>query len=113
MIFLLLLACSTGDQSSKSENNTQTNCENIKVSLERDKCLAAQIETLNEPQINEVISKAKIIEDTMIRGAAVSAWVRAHNNEINQQQGQKLCEILDGRDRFYCMRRLSSPHLKR
>lgn len=113
MIFFMLLSCSTGENSSNNQTTSSSNCENIKVSIERDKCLAAQIESLNEPQINEVISKAKIIEDTMIRGAAVSAWVRAHNNEINQQQGQKLCEILDGRDRFYCMRRLSSPHLKR
>ena len=113
MIFFLLISCSTGENPSDNQKVSSSNCEEIKVSLERDKCLATQIETLNEPQINEVISKAKIIEDTMIRGAAVSAWVRAHNNEINQQQGQKLCEILDGRDRFYCMRRLSSPHLKR
>ena len=88
-------------------------CEQITESLERDKCLSEEISHLKEPQIGNVIAKAKMIEDVMIRGAAVSAWVRDHNNEINQKQGQKLCEILDGRDRFYCMRRLSSPHLKR
>ena len=102
---LLLIACSSEPE--------VIACEDLTVSLERDKCLALEIEALQEPQLNQVISKAKIIEDTMIRGAAVSAWVRAHNNEINQQQGQQLCELLDGRDRFYCMRRLSSPHLKR
>ena len=57
--------------------------------------------------------KAKNINDPMIRGAAVSAWVRDHNTEITQKQGMELCALLDGRDRFYCVRRLSSPHLKR
>ena len=105
--FLLLLICC----SSNTEENIP--CEQITESLERDKRLSEEILELKEPQIANVITKAKMIEDVMIRGAAVSAWVRDHNNEINQKQGQKLCEILDGRDRFYCMRRLSSPHLKR
>ena len=103
---LLFLSCS-----SKTEEIIP--CEKITESLERDKCLSEEILLLKEPQISTVITKAKMIEDVMIRGSAVSAWVREHNNEINQKQGQKLCEILDGRDRFYCMRRLSSPHLKR
>ena len=102
----LFISCS-----SKTEEKIP--CEQITESLERDKCLSEEILLLKEPQISIVITKAKMIEDVMIRGAAVSAWVREHNNEINQKQGQKLCEILDGRDRFYCMRRLSSPHLKR
>ena len=97
--------------SSKQEEKVP--CEQVTASLERDKCLSDEISQLKEPQIGNVIAKAKMIEDVMIRGAAVSGWVRDHNNEINQKQGQKLCEILDGRDRFYCMRRLSSPHLKR
>ena len=104
--FFLFISCS-----SKTEEKIP--CEQITESLERDKCLSEEILLLKEPQISTVITKAKMIEDVMIRGAAVSAWVREHNNEINQNQGQKLCEILDGRDRFYCMRRLSSPHLKR
>ena len=56
--------------------------------------------TIKRTSIGNVIAKAKMIEDVMIRGAAVSVWVRDHNNEINQKQGQKLCEILDGRDCF-------------
>lgn len=108
MIYSILLFISC---SSKTEE--KVSCEQITESLERDKCLSEEILQLKEPQISIVITKAKMIEDIMIRGAAVSAWVREHNNEINQKQGQKLCEILDGRDRFYCMRRLSSPHLKR
>ena len=104
--FLLLFGCS-----SKTEEKIP--CEKLTESLLRDKCLSEEILQFKEPQIASVITKAKMIEDVMIRGAAVSAWVRDHNNEINQKQGQKLCEILDGRDRFYCMRRLSSPHLKR
>jgi hypothetical protein len=95
------------------EGKKQQGCEGIEAAVEKDQCLIGEIQKLNGPQMTEVIKKAKEIQDPMIRGAAVSSWVRDHNNEINQRQGKALCEILDGRDRFYCMRRLSSPHLKR
>ena len=95
------------------QGKKQQGCDGIEDSGEKDKCLIEEIQRMNGPQMTEVISKAKEIQDPMIRGAAVSSWVRDHNNEINQRQGKALCEILDGRDRFYCMRRLSSPHLKR
>ena len=49
----------------------------------------------------------------MIRGAAVSRWVADHNNEVAAEEGKKLCQLLDGRDMSYCLRRLSSPHLQR
>ncbi len=88
-------------------------CEDFKESALRDECLHNEIVKLNARELPTVIVKAKLIEDTMIRGAAVSSWVRDHNNEITQRKGMKLCELLDGRDRFYCVRRLSSPHLKR
>ena len=107
---IFILSCSV---KTEAEADKKIPCEQITESLDRDKCLSEEILELKDPQIMTVITKAKMIEDVMIRGAAVSAWVRDHNNEINQKQGKKLCEILDGRDRFYCMRRLSSPHLKR
>ena len=105
---LLAAALLAGCQGKK-----QQGCDSIEDSGEKDKCLIEEIQRMNGPQMTEVIKKAKEIQDPMIRGAAVSSWVRDHNNEINQRQGKALCEILDGRDRFYCMRRLSSPHLKR
>ena len=49
----------------------------------------------------------------MIRGAAVSAWVGAHVHEVPMDKGRALCDLLENRDRGYCERRLSSPHLKR
>ena len=77
-----------------------------------DTCLHDEIKLLPQ-SVSDVVQRAQQISDPIIRGAAVSTWVKEHNNEINQQQGQQLCALLDGRDRSYCQRRLSSPHLRR
>ena len=88
-------------------------CSDPKETKVKDQCLHNEILTIPSTNFKQIISKAKEIQDPMIRGAAVSAWVRDHNHEITQKQGKALCELLDGRDKFYCIRRLSSPHLKR
>lgn len=88
-------------------------CSSITTAKEKDLCFHAQLLTFPPSQINDVITTAKSMNDAMIRGAAVAEWIKRYNNDINQQQGQELCKLLDGRDRSYCLRRLSSPHLKR
>ena len=94
-------------------DNTVTDCSTIAASKDKDLCFHDQVVSMNASQINEVITIAKKMDDAMIRGAAVAEWIKLYNNDINQQQGQELCKLLDGRDRSYCLRRLSSPHLKR
>ena len=115
MMFLLLVAFfACGSNSIEDGDYSKVNdCSKIEKSISRDECYHDKIQGLKSSKMNEVIEMAKKIEDRMIRGAAVSAWVKENNSNINQQQGKQLCEMLDGRDRFYCMRRLSSPHLKR
>jgi hypothetical protein len=88
-------------------------CEDLQLGRERDECLHTEIKSLDGKESQKVLEKAKLIQDPMIRGAAVSAWIGTNNNEVDSNTGQALCALLDGRDRSYCMRRLSSPHLKR
>ena len=107
MIWIIsMLACENAQEKPKM-------CSSITVVQEKDQCLHKEILSTTSAELDKLIKKAKKISDPLIRGAAVSAWVRDHNTEITQKQGMSLCEILDGRDRGYCARRLSSPHLKR
>ena len=107
MIFsLCLLACSSAPPQPKS-------CDAMQAGISRDECYHAEIMNLPGSASQQALEKAKLIDDMMIRGSAVSSWIRDHNNEVNKKNGMALCELLDGRDRSYCMRRLSSPHLKR
>ncbi len=110
MIWLLtlFLACSGSDSTSNDGD-----CSGINDMMKKDSCYHDQIVAMPANQIETVITTGQKMVDPMIRGAAVAEWIRLHNNEINQQKGQELCALLDGRDRSYCMRRLSSPHLRR
>ena len=81
--------------------------------MDRDRCVHDEIVAVPGAQPDVVVAKAGSIQDPMIRGAAVSGWVAAHANELPKEKGQELCNLLEGRDRSYCQRRLSSPHLQR
>ena len=99
------LACGSAEETKE--------CSAITETIKKDECYHNELLQFSSAELPQIISHAKQITDPLIRGAAVSSWVRDHNNEITQKQGMDLCALLDGRDRFYCMRRLSSPHLKR
>ena len=103
---LWMLACA-------GEGDANKACPDIADSKMRDGCYHKEILAMPASDIAKIVGTAEQITDPMIRGAAVSEWVKNHNNDINQQQGQRLCTLLDGRDRSYCLRRLSSPHLRR
>ena len=105
MIWIWLFACGTTE--------TEQDCSALKDTKKQDECFHNELLTMSSSEISKLMEQAKKITDPLIRGAAVSAWVRDHNTEITQKQGMELCALLDGRDRFYCVRRLSSPHLKR
>jgi hypothetical protein len=105
---LTTMACS-GSSTPESSGD----CASIQDTMQRDDCYRQQIVALPPAEIDQIIQLGNKMVDPMIRGAAVAEWIKDHNNEINQQKGQELCALLDGRDRSYCMRRLSSPHLRR
>ena len=92
---------------------TGANCDEITGSKEKDECLYNLMETLEARDIDKVYQSAQQIQDSMVQGAAVSKWIKMNNNQLNPNQGKRLCELLQGRDQFYCLRRLSSPHLKK
>jgi hypothetical protein len=104
---LLFWACSGSNDSEKG------NCDTMTDLAKKDSCYHDNLVKMPVSDIDAVIATGQKMVDPMIRGAAVAQWIKLHNNEINQQKGQELCALLDGRDRSYCMRRLSSPHLKR
>lgn len=81
--------------------------------LDKDRCLAGEIKALTGQQGDLVLQKAQQIGDPMVKGAAVSSWIADHAAEVPRQTGESLCNVLDGRDRGYCQRRLTSPHLQR
>lgn len=84
-----------------------------RAGLDRDQCVHDELLAVPASEPDQVIAKAGLIEDPMMRHAAVSGWVAAHVNEVPMDKGKELCALLEGRDRGYCERRLSSPHLKR
>lgn len=99
--------------SGSNTSETSGDCDSLQDTMQRDDCYRQKIVTLSPSEIDQIIALGNKMVDPMIRGAAVAEWIKDHNNEINQQKGQELCALLDGRDRSYCMRRLSSPHLRR
>ncbi len=92
---------------------TVENCADLTEPLARDRCFHEEINALPASEIARLQTIAPQITDAMIRGAAVSGWVADHIAEIPGDQCQQLCQLLEGGDRGYCMRRCSSPHLQR
>ena len=107
------VSCRTVGNPALKERCIDKKCSSISNAQKRDECYRLHLVELPSSEISLVRSVAKKMQDTMIQGAAVSAWVKDNSNNITQRQGQELCELLQGRDRVYCMRRLSSPHLKK
>ena len=92
---------------------SSTDCDAMSEGEEQDHCLKDRIQQMDGPQLAEVEQEAAKIGDNMIRSFAVSTWVKNHANEISLEQGTSLCNLLEGREESYCLRRLSSPHLQR
>jgi len=101
---MLLIACDSSEPAPLA-------CAEMPVGLEQDQCFHKEIEALSGASIEDVITKAQLIQDPIVRQAAVYAWVEDHINEIPRDRGQALCQMLDGRHQSHCMRLLSSPHL--
>lgn len=109
---ILLVAGSVACGQDDAAPQASAGCDSLS-GMDRDRCLHDEIAAIPGSQPDEVVKKAGLISDPMIRGAAVSGWVAEHANSIPAEKGQTLCNLLEGRDRSYCQRRLSSPHLQR
>ena len=110
---LSLLMVFVGCGEEKESAATASDCSTLSEARDKDDCLKAQILTLDASKLPDVKEKAAQINDPIIRGAAVERWVMENCNEVSLDQGRGLCELLEGRNKSYCERRLSSPHLCR
>jgi hypothetical protein len=108
---ILLAVVALGSACGEDPPEAPAGCDSLS-GIQRDQCILGEIEAVPGAQPDVVIAKAGTIQDPMIRGAAVSKWVADHSNELPPEKGQELCNLLSGRDRSYCQRRLSSPHLQ-
>jgi len=88
-------------------------CTEMVRGMARDACLATELKALPPTDVDAVLAKARQVEDTMIQQEAVSTWITINAPHIEPQEGTRLCNLLTTRDASYCLRRLSSPHLKR
>ena len=104
---LLQFGCGSEEEAQSSD------CSDLSEQREQDDCLKAQILTLDASNLPAVKEKAEQISDPIIRGAAVETWIMENCNGVSLEQGRGLCELLEGRNKSYCERRLSSPHLCR
>jgi len=100
---LAMAACS-GDRA---------DCGRLDDPLDRDTCFHERIGDLDAAAADQVHDLALQIEDPVVRGAAVCGWIEAHVGAYPQAEGHKLCELLTGPQRTYCVRRLQAVHLRR
>ena len=107
-LLVVLLSVSCGGQDSAGGD-----CGALDEGEEQDHCYKQAVLAMDATQLEEVKTQSELIGDDMIRQYAVSTWVEEHANEISLEQGRVLCDLLEGRDASYCLRRLSSPHLQR
>jgi hypothetical protein len=88
-------------------------CADLEAGPDQDSCLKDEIQQMDSSRMEDVKDRASLISDSMIRSYAVSSWVKNHANDVALEDGRSLCELLEGREQSYCLRRLSSPHLQR
>jgi len=86
-----------------------TDCSTL-AGLDRDACLDSRVRAATGP--DDVMAVARLIEDPLVRDAAVVAWVRAHRAELRPSDG-RVCSVLTTAVQAACARRLSAPHLSR
>jgi hypothetical protein len=88
-------------------------CTELDAGTDQDNCLKDEIQLMDSSRLEDVKARAGLISDSMIRSYTVSTWVKNHANDVALEDGRSLCELLEGREQSYCLRRLSSPHLQR
>ena len=81
-----------------------------RVGLDRDSCLHDEIRRTTDAKV--VLQKASSIEDSIVRGAAVTEWVSQNKNAVEQTDGLALCDLLEHPEKGVCRRRLQAAHLQ-
>ena len=119
LVLMSVVACDSGSSDAGADGDESNgaaasgDCSAAAAGIERDTCTKQRMLGMPASELKQVEKLASEIEDEMIRGAAVETWVQTNCNDVSLDQGRVLCELLEGRNRSYCERRLSSPHLCR
>jgi hypothetical protein len=93
--------------------DTSQRCEDLPDQGERDRCIYSEIMDLGVDQVARVEARSMLIEDPIVRSAAVESWVRGHQGSLDRSQGERLCALLQPTLAGRCARWLSCSHLQR
>jgi hypothetical protein len=105
MIFLLLGCLGTSGGG---------DCSSLATVPERDRCRYQEFMALPADRVEEALLLAPILEDPIVRGAAIVGWVQKHSRSLSQEGGDSLCNLLSkNSERTACKRRFSAAHLQR
>lgn len=88
-------------------------CSEQPAGMDRDLCLHDQALLLPAAQVEPFVVTVQQIQDPIVRGSAVFAWMNVHARELNPQQGVPICNLLESRERTSCNRKVSAIHLRR
>ena len=99
MTLLLWLGIACGEQT----------CDEM-TGLDADACRHEEIRASSDAAV--VLQTAQAIDDPIVRGTAVTEWVSAHKNEVQQADGLALCDLLEHPEKGVCRRRLQAAHLQ-
>lgn len=91
----------------------ETPCGERAPGVERDACTHAEVLAMGPDRADQALARLRTIDDPIVRGAAVMAWVGQHARRLDPATGRALCQTLDGPDQGRCLRRLQSAHLQR
>lgn len=60
----------------------------------------------------DAVAVVGAMQDPVVRAAAVARWLDVHP-EVARVDGEALCSTLSGAEQRACLRRVTSPHLRR
>lgn len=104
-----LLACETAPP----EPVPPPDCATLAPQATADRCWMDQLMTLGHDQVSTVVETARLIQDPVIRGAAVFGWIDLNATKSAPADAVRVCEVLTGPNRRVCDRRQKSWHLQR
>jgi hypothetical protein len=87
-------------------------CEQQPAGLDRDRCLHDRILATPSGEFARVRSDALLIQDAVVRSAAVHTWVLANMGRCPRDEAVALCEMLEKPQSETCKKRLLAAHLQ-
>jgi hypothetical protein len=76
-----------------------------------DTCLHGQLVEAKDP--DEARTIAVRIKDPIVRDAGLLGWVDKHRGAVAPAEQQRLCDLMNERERSTCLLHASAAHLQR